>query len=1132
MADFDVTRAVDGIVAFVSGHYVLILAGITLLILFSSKGIFARVRGGIEKALLENWQLTLLASTGIVLSLASAYTTWDGLRNFTNAPMLSVAISFGIQGVMLIVAWLIGESFAVGMNQRTAAGKREKLGDAAGGMLLGTALVALTFYWLLNQYQAVSLTRQAGLQADWVRFADVSVYFLLAMVVAALAVLGFRRGGEISFPYVQSLRVMLKNGVLWVMFLASMSASVFFSFDSHFNAIFPAEQRKRAAEIRTTSQIGSVIADVGALARARQIEEAENLFNTPGWQAYDQQLSNLAQASQGAQEEIEAYFVEQMEERRRVINQQQERMASSQSGQAGLAVKKTSLTDELSRLKSERPGLAAEWGQHKSELDAKAKDIDAKRVEALAEDRGVEGTLKQGRGPVYKQRMAELATLQDQYAIKQERTKDARKRLSAVESRIAQIERELSAVDGDLAKLKGEAETALQRIKTTEASNVEDEGAKLDPARVLPAFERARAAFRQQPDAERLAALQQQCATLLGAMTSTQATKQRVRAIDCDPKQAAEAAGRVFALNAGIVAFQRDCAGGDKLAQHDTTDSLLGFGRKCLQDSGLIAKDSAAVGSRLSAIDMNRDDKAHRFVVTWNAFLDGNRLAYLSLVLAIGVDGLVFMSGLFGANALRSPLSDVPSLKARSAHQLQSIIEASLLPNVFDKARMARQAMHPIEPIDGYTNIVRLAELDPETAHNVRDVLNAGATIGAVRHTVKDGQYLVRAELYEFLCDVIKKELRTKPAETKRGLELNELETRMTEALLPDVGGTADAVLHHLQPIDEKNGFTSEILMGDIEPQHLRPVRNVLTAGSSLGVVQRDRKDLDRYYLHANLYKTLARIRAKALLSASRHALELSQEQDALPLAEERPRLEHRLGERGLRGAGRELPRLANAGGARSKSGHGLVLDRALPDDVDQSAGSLDIDAEVLGPFVRELGVPIAYLEDFLSESLAPAFQGIAKAVDQQLSNIGAADVMILREAEELKQVKEKAIRIARDTVTSENDLRRSQDAEDLAEYFRQIACLLTLAEGGDYQRALKRLLTQASHIPSDVFPGGERDPWIAVVQDHHDRLAHMPRETLADWQNVVDVLREFAQQLEKLSSNPSHAHQARYPLN
>ncbi|KAB2918355.1 MAG: hypothetical protein F9K29_08425 [Hyphomicrobiaceae bacterium] len=869
MTGFDIKAVIDGIVAYASQNYILLLAGFALLVLFSSKGIFGRIRAGIEKALTDNWQLTLLASTGIALSLASAYTTWDGLRNFTRAPLLSVAISFGIQGVMLIVAWLIGESFAVGMSQRTSDGRRLRLADATIGMLLGVALVGIVFYWILHQYNAVSLTKHAGLQTDWVKFADVSVYFLLALVLMGMIAFGSRRGGEISTPYVQSVRLIVKNAVLWVMFLASMSASVFFSFDSHFNAIFPAEQRARAAEIRTTSQMGGVVADIGALTQKRQIEEAESLFETEGWKAYDKQLSSLAQASQGAQGEIERFFVQQMEERRRAINEQQERIATSQSGQAGLANRKISLTEELSRLKAERPSLAAEYAQHKSELDAKAKEIDAKRVDALAEDRGVEGTLKHGKGPVYRQRMAELATLQDQYKVKQERTKDAQRRLVTVETRVAQLERELSTIDGDLAKLKGEADTAEQRIKASLAVNAEDEGSKLDPARVLPAFERARTAFRQQPDTERLGALQQQCSNLLNAMSSTQATKERVRAIDCDPKQAAEAAARVFALNAGLVAFHNNCAGGDKIARHTTTDALLGFGRKCLQDSGLISKDSAEIGARLASIDMNRDDKAHRFVVTWNAFLDGNRLAYLSLILAIGVDALVFMSGLFGAQALRSPLSDVPSPKARSAHQLQAIIEAALLPNTFNKARLTREAMHPMEPVDGFTNIVRLSELDPESASQVRDVLNAGATIGAVRHTSRAGTYLVRAELYEFLCQVIQKELKTKPAETKRGLELNELETRMTEALLPDVRETADAVLQHLHPIDEKNGFTSEIFMSEVEPEHVRPVRNVLTAGSSLRVVQRDRSDRDRYYLHAELYKTLARIRARALLTES-----------------------------------------------------------------------------------------------------------------------------------------------------------------------------------------------------------------------------------------------------------------------
>ena len=389
---------------------------------------------------------------------------------------------------------------------------------------------------------------------------------------------------------------------------------------------------------------------------------------------------------------------------------------------------------------------------------------------------------------------------------------------------------------------------------------------------MLPAFERARAAFRQQPDTERLGALQAQCTHLINAMASTQATKERVRSIDCDPKQAAEAAARVFALNAGLAAFQANCAGGDKLAKLTSTDSLLAFGRKCLQDSGLISKDSAEIGARLSGIDMNRDDKAHRFVVTWNAFLDGNRLAYLALTLAFGVDLLVFMSGLFGAQALRSPLSDVPSLKARSAHQLEAIIEAALLPDTFKNARLALAAMHPREPVDGFTNEVRLYELDPETAAQVRDVLNAGATIGAVREADAHGHYLVRSELHTFLSDIVKRELKRRPEETERGLGLDRLEKRIREALMPEVLETSDAVLQHLHPIDETRGFTSEIFLNEVDPQHLRPVRNLLTAGSSLRVVVRDKSDTARYYVHADLYTTLARIRARELAMLTRGA--------------------------------------------------------------------------------------------------------------------------------------------------------------------------------------------------------------------------------------------------------------------
>jgi len=148
-------------------------------------------------------------------------------------------------------------------------------------------------------------------------------------------------------------------------------------------------------------------------------------------------------------------------------------------------------------------------------------------------------------------------------------------------------------------------------------------------------------------------------------------------------------------------------------------------------------------------------------------------------------------------------------------------------------------------------------------------VLNAGATIGAVRETDTRGHYLVRSELHTFLSDVVKRELKRKPEETERGLGLDRLEKRIREALMPYVLDTADSVLQHLHPIDETRGFTSEIFLNEVDPQHLRPVRNLLTAGSSLRVVVRDKSDAARYYVHADLYTTLARIRARELAMAA-----------------------------------------------------------------------------------------------------------------------------------------------------------------------------------------------------------------------------------------------------------------------
>jgi len=140
-------------------------------------------------------------------------------------------------------------------------------------------------------------------------------------------------------------------------------------------------------------------------------------------------------------------------------------------------------------------------------------------------------------------------------------------------------------------------------------------------------------------------------------------------------------------------------------------------------------------------------------VVTWNAVLDGNRLAHLALALAIGVDGLVFVAGLFGAAAARSPLSDLPGPKALSAGELEAVVCSALGEDRAASAELVLSVMRPMGAGEPRAE-VNLAGCGADTVRRVRRVLVAGASIGAVERASQDlneERYLVRPELFQYL---------------------------------------------------------------------------------------------------------------------------------------------------------------------------------------------------------------------------------------------------------------------------------------------------------------------------------------------------------------------------------------------
>ena len=868
-------------------------AGILLVILFLLFSQFGkRLGAAINTVLFTNWRLALLGATGLVLSVASGWTTWDGMSNFTREPILSALVTFGIQGVMLIVAWLIGESFATGMNHRphTARGMStspalralQPIASSLAGILLFTA-IGILLYGTFAESDVVADARAAA-APWWLGWWDKLA--LAVPIVLLVALLIVNAGSDVLDDYMQSLRIMIRSAVLWLMFLACMATSVFFSFDSLFSTIFPASERQRAAELRAQNQVAGIVNDIGNVAAARRLAEQETLFGSEAWSRYDASLDRLSVAAGGAEGKLQAFMEDKLRERQSELNRFQEDKSSAEAQQVRLSQRKAILNGEIGRLREQASGLAPEVARLKGLVFEKDRELIAKKAETEGEAGGIGVTSKIGRGPKYRELKSQLDRLGEEKRNLELQLREFEQRIDTVRQKLTQAETELTQTDGELAKLKSRSETA-DRLIDSRARQVENTPS-FDASNGVSQLSSARDAFRRAPTQENLSNVQALCGAIHSAMQSQAALKPLTVGIDCDPGAASEIAARVFAISSGIAALKANCVGGDKLPTTGGADALFGFARRCVQDAQLPSVDTEKLRKQINVIELNRDDKAHRFVVTTNAFQDGNKLAYLALAIAIAIDALVFMSGLFGANAVRSPLSDVPSHKGRSARQLEDVVENSLLPDKFENAMFALDAIQPVSGMvpaalgHGWTHEAVIPDFEMANKLRVLKVLNAGATIGAVRRDeTYAARYFIRSELLEFLNQIAK----TAFENDKDKVRLSELRKIVTVALQPYVSDHADIVLGHMHPISDRSGFSSEIYMKEVPADHAPIVKRALNAGSTLEYVQRDKRkeEADRFYIHKDFYRSLAMISAENPKHGKHHAF--GQKQLAAPQA-------------------------------------------------------------------------------------------------------------------------------------------------------------------------------------------------------------------------------------------------------
>src|SRR5690606_16304429 len=160
-----------------------------------------------------------------------------------------------------------GESFAAGLaagRAKAAHGVVRRVsgsvaGLVGGGRMFGAAALLIALY--LGLIQPSRPTWGFAAQHQFLQ-AVASV----AVVCMLIGPLFMARSGGIIGDYANGLRIVFGNAILWVMFFATAGTSVFFSYISLFDSIFPAGERVRAAEIRAINQVSGIVADIGETA--------------------------------------------------------------------------------------------------------------------------------------------------------------------------------------------------------------------------------------------------------------------------------------------------------------------------------------------------------------------------------------------------------------------------------------------------------------------------------------------------------------------------------------------------------------------------------------------------------------------------------------------------------------------------------------------------------------------------------------------------------------------------------------------------------------------------------------------------------------------------------------------------
>jgi hypothetical protein len=558
--------------------------------------------------------LVLIAAAIVALSVASGERTFEGMKNFFEgmqnvaaAVMLSALITFGVQVLMVVLAWRIGEVLSSSSQVGTSA----------------------------QSQQRKSFIGESGHLRRFI-----------------------------------SRQFLVRNFALIASFLICATICVFFSFDAFYRGISTEAQRGIAAQGDAIEILRKIDTELTQRLESAEESAATELASGRDWEEYKKRVNDVvavavdpafAQVQAQLTKEHQTQDAARVDEFNRTHQAAEIRKNEAAASRDQFRSAARDLELELKRLDEARSKLEGRRNELRESITQQKDKVEKALVKRDNEDKTGNGELNPkgapniGRGLKYRQYDADYKGLNNELDSLKRQESELGAEIDSNKTNRELVDKRFQRTKLDHANAIA-AFDAITIPAMTQTSTVEplasiqaadEEARKLDVALTTFLVNRTR---------QNWAAIERQCGKVVQMIRETPGGGQRADRLDCAPSAGlrtyADTLGELEQRGANL---KSTCTDVD--ARQLTFLQIVDHGRYCLQVAQLQGQSVATLETALDKLRLERDQNAHTFTKTLVAFERGDKLAYLSAIIALGLDGLVFIAGIWGARSSVSPLT-------------------------------------------------------------------------------------------------------------------------------------------------------------------------------------------------------------------------------------------------------------------------------------------------------------------------------------------------------------------------------------------------------------------------------------------------------------------------------------------